>query len=162
MPRWTTRASRATSPSLVGGGPGNRLGQIEEAQCLRAGRNTGRERARAGRRCSRRGAPPRECGAIADAKFASGSGPMRICTRPTCICGRFPCSTRFLCRHFRVDLRSKANPDRRDWPQVARSCAAYSSRISTAAAMVVVHSPRLSPTADCVTLLVRTILLEMR
>jgi hypothetical protein len=41
-----------------------------------------------------------------------------------------------------------------------RSC--YSSRINTAAAMVVVHSPRLSPTADCVTLLVRTILLEIR
>ena len=38
----------------------------------------------------------------------------------------------------------------------------YSSRISTAAAIVVVQSPRLSPTADCVTLLVRTILLEMR
>jgi hypothetical protein len=36
------------------------------------------------------------------------------------------------------------------------------SRISTAAAIVVVHLPRRSPTADCVMLLVRTILLEMR
>ncbi len=44
----------------------------------------------------------------------------------------------------------------------AAGCAPYSSRISTAAAIVVVHSPRLSPIADCVTLLVRTILLEMR
>ena len=46
---------------------------------------------------------------------------------------------------------SKANPAKRNWPpQLARSRACYSSRISTAAAMVVVHSPRLSPTADCV------------
>jgi hypothetical protein len=38
----------------------------------------------------------------------------------------------------------------------------YSSRMRTAAAMVVVHLPFLSPTALCVTLLVRTILFEMR
>src|SRR6185437_1748777 len=36
------------------------------------------------------------------------------------------------------------------------------SKIKIAAAMVVVHRPRLSPTADCVTLAVRTILFEMR
>jgi len=56
----------------------------------------------------------------------------------------------------------KANPFDPDWPKWSAACNAYSSRISTAAAMVVVHSPRLSPTADCVMLLVRTILLEMR
>jgi len=38
----------------------------------------------------------------------------------------------------------------------------YSSRIKTAAAIVVVHLAFLSPTALCVTLLVRTILFEMR
>ena len=48
-------------------------------------------------------------------------------------------------------------------PWVLQTCECrYSSRISTAAAMVVVHLPRLSPTADCVMLLVRTILFEMR
>ena len=36
------------------------------------------------------------------------------------------------------------------------------SKIRTAEAMTVVHSPRLSPTADCVTLAVRTILLDRR
>ena len=36
------------------------------------------------------------------------------------------------------------------------------SKIKTAEAITVVHKPRLSPTADCVTLAVRTILLEMR
>ena len=36
------------------------------------------------------------------------------------------------------------------------------SKISTADAITVVHKPRLSPTADCVTLAVRTILFEMR
>jgi hypothetical protein len=36
------------------------------------------------------------------------------------------------------------------------------AKISTADAITVVHSPRLSPTADCVTFAVRTILLEMR
>ncbi len=36
------------------------------------------------------------------------------------------------------------------------------SKISIAAAIVVVHKPRLSPIADCVTFAVRTILLEMR
>jgi hypothetical protein len=36
------------------------------------------------------------------------------------------------------------------------------SKIKIAAAMVVVHHPRLSPIADCVTFLVRTIRLEMR
>jgi len=41
-------------------------------------------------------------------------------------------------------------------------CGRYSGMIRTAAAIVVVHSPFLSPTADWVMLLVRTILLEMR
>ena len=36
------------------------------------------------------------------------------------------------------------------------------SKISTADAITVVHSPRLSPTADWVTFAVRTILLEIR
>ena len=36
------------------------------------------------------------------------------------------------------------------------------SKISTADAITVVQRPRLSPTADCVTLAVRTILFEMR
>ena len=36
------------------------------------------------------------------------------------------------------------------------------SKISTADAITVVHSPRLSPTADCVTFAVRTILFEIR
>ena len=56
----------------------------------------------------------------------------------------------------------KANPFYPGWPKQSAACNAYSSRISTAAAIVVVHNPRLSPTADCVILLVRTILLEMR
>jgi hypothetical protein len=42
------------------------------------------------------------------------------------------------------------------------SAIAIQSKISTAEAITVVHSPRLSPTADCVTLAVRTILFEMR
>ena len=59
--------------------------------------------------------------------------------------------------------RSKANSAEAELAYLATAgCAPYSSRISTAAAIVVVHSPRLSPIADCVTLLVRTILLEMR
>ena len=37
-----------------------------------------------------------------------------------------------------------------------------SSPIIIAAASTVVHSPRLSPTADCVMFMVRTILLEIR
>ena len=36
------------------------------------------------------------------------------------------------------------------------------SNIKIAAAITVVHNPRLSPTADCVTLAVRTILFEIR
>jgi hypothetical protein len=36
------------------------------------------------------------------------------------------------------------------------------SKIRIAAAIVVVHKPRLSPIADCVTFAVRTILFEMR
>ena len=36
------------------------------------------------------------------------------------------------------------------------------SKIKIAAAITVVHKPRLSPTADCVTLAVRTILFEIR
>ena len=36
------------------------------------------------------------------------------------------------------------------------------SKMSTADAITVVQSPRLSPTADCVTLAVRTILFEIR
>ena len=43
----------------------------------------------------------------------------------------------------------------------AGNAAAY-SKIRMAAAMVVVHRPRLSPTADWVTFAVRTILFEMR
>lgn len=37
-----------------------------------------------------------------------------------------------------------------------------SSPINTAAVSTVVHNPRLSPTADCVIFIVRTILLEIR
>ena len=73
-------------------------------------------------------------------------------------------------------LRSKANPGSRDWPVICSKNSGFihqtCSKIcrmqcllfqnQTAAAMVVVHRPRLSPTADCVTLLVRTILFEMR
>lgn len=36
------------------------------------------------------------------------------------------------------------------------------SKIKTADAITVVHNPRLSPTADCVTFAVRTILFEIR
>ncbi len=57
---------------------------------------------------------------------------------------------------------SKANPFKWDWPEGSAAFDVYSSRIRTAAAIVVVHSPRLSPTADWVTLLVRTILFEIR
>ncbi len=57
-------------------------------------------------------------------------------------------------------MKQQGQPRGRSWPEkVVRP---YTSRIRTAAAMVVVQSPRLSPTADCVMLLVRTILLEMR
>ena len=104
-------------------------------------------------------------------KFASGSAPMRICTRATVnlravVIHRLsePPSLG-ICGHD-----SKANPARAELasesdfvPLIAGYArSVYSSRISTAAAMVVVHLPRLSPTADWVMLLVRTILLEMR
>ena len=115
--------------------------------------------------------------ATADAKLASGSGPMRICTRPTLYLRAFSMVTIILLQISLMLHTARPTPTggiglnamTRIDPtpvgnhlQESAACNAYSSRISTAAAMVVVHRPRLSPTADWVTLLVRTILLEMR
>ena len=102
----------------------------------------------------------------AEAKFASGSGPMRICTRATVYLRAFPIAEFSLHTASAIPLMKcplqQGQPRLRNWPQLIQHPMPYSSRIRTAAAIVVVHLPRLSPTADCVILLVRTILLEMR
>ena len=131
----------------------------------RAGRNTACGKARAGRRSARPAAPPRECGRARTSKFASGSAPMRICTRATVNLRAMVIRRLSILRHSRPWRTQQGQPRQAElalssWPPTCRPL--YSSRISTAAAIVVVHLPRLSPTADWVTLLVRTILLEMR
>src|SRR6185437_120330 len=63
---------------------------------------------------------------------------------------------------FHASLQQKR---RRRWPTpliVSGSNYFLSSKIRIAAAIVVVHNPFLWPTADCVTLAVRTILFEIR
>ena len=140
--------------------PGNRLGQIEEAHDPRAGRSTACGKAPAGRRCSRPAAPPRECGA--PRRRSSPPGPRPCASAPArhCIC----VSSSSFAGQPPLPLPMQQGQPRRAGLASDRPLDAmpYSSRISTAAAIVVVHFPRLSPTADCVTLLVRTILLEMR
>ena len=99
--------------------------------------------------------------AMAAAKFASGSGPMRICTRPTVYLRAFSLLLLILLGlHWAMQQGQPRQAELAS--NLLHTRHAYSSRISTAAAMVVVHLPRLSPTADWVMLLVRTILLEMR
>ena len=159
----TTRASRATSASFVVEGPGigsarskRRRSSRWQKYCARnsSGRQTMFAPSRAASRMCR----------TADGKIGLGIGPhahLHQADVVFALClpfvGSVPSS-----RSALPSRCSKANPGRRDWPRSSAARDAYSSRISTAAAIVVVQRPRLSPTADCVTLLVRTILLEMR
>ena len=153
---------------LGGGWAGNRLGQIEKAQDPRAGKSIGSGRARAGRRSARPAARPRGCGRAPRRSSPRDPRPCASARGRRCICVLwsflvFRASSR-LRAHCNRPYSNKANPDGAESASIVWSDARqrYSSRISTAAAMVVVHLPRLSPTADWVTLLVRTILLEMR
>ena len=156
----TTRASRATSARRGGTWSRNRLRQVEEANVLALAKILGAKKLRQtddvrSESCS--------LSNMADRR-------LKVCVRVRPHPHLHKANVVFaLVFHvgsefFRIAFFwrcSKANPAQRDWPQKLRFTR-YSSRIRTAAAIVVVQSPRLSPTADWVTLLVRTILLEMR
>ena len=159
-----TPVSRATSASFAVDGPGIASARSKSAVSSRwqkywvrnsSGRQTIFAPSRAASRIwsHRRG----EVGLRVRRPCASAPG-------PPCICAHLPSSpVEPSCSRF-IRPCSKADPGSAELASTISPLHAmrYSSRISTAAAMVVVHLPRLSPTADCVTLLVRTILLEMR
>lgn len=67
---------------------------------------------------------------------------------------------RFAQDDIRFQHQDKGRKPRGRRPFLLPVC--YYSKIKMAAAIVVVHRPRLSPMADCVTFAVRTILFEMR
>ncbi len=174
-----TPVSRATSASFAVDGPGigsarsnNRKSSRWQKYCVR--KSSGRQTMFAPSRAASR------MRLSAEAKFASGSAPMRICTRATVNLRAVVIFLPSVLRQSRTRPRRQGQPRQAELAsnplnrQLDRSSpasnliqrpaarSAYSSSISTAAAMVVVHLPRLSPTADWVKLLVRTILLEMR
>jgi len=145
--------------------PRNGLGKIEEAQVLALAEVL---RAKKLRQAHNVGAPPRSLANMSDCR-----GQIRFRVRAhahlhqpnfvlACIHHGLlftPALTSKLC--FSIDT-ARPTPTGGIGLHFSNSDDYYCSRISTAAAMVVVHSPFLSPTADCVMLLVRTILLEMR
>src|ERR1700692_66290 len=87
--------------------------------------------------------------AIATARIIRLNGIRRISHQMTASRGRF----------MPVKLSSFRLPDHR---KGELGTGDVKSKINTADAITVVHTPRLSPTADCVTFAVRTILFDSR
>ena len=171
-----TRSSRATSAERSAWRGRGWARQVEEREYLRAGRSTARERAPAGRRCWRHSAPLRGSCAIGRVEVGLRIGAHAHLHQPDNVFAlsdrhsSLSLEVRFFRFHEQGQPRQAGlapmfcflmNLDS-GYGHRAGASSDYSSRIKTAAAIVVVQRPRLSPTADCVMLLVRTILLEIR
>src|ERR1700685_2304296 len=149
------------------------------AEYPRVGRSTAPGKAPAGKQYLRPAAPPRAHAAPHPRSWPRGPGPCASAPAPPCICARSESSLRQPFLYISPPHAARPTPPigiglkgplhatmrcihRTHAKSAACNANAYSSRIRTAAAIVVVQRPFLSPTADCVMLLVRTILLEMR